>query len=72
MKKKNRSFTFFLSKNSGFVDQSKVESYTANRQKFVSKGKGTDFKIAVQQMDEYISNPTVKILNLKSCLKYDL
>lgn len=70
---KKIAYSFFSSsKNSGFVDQKKVENYIVNRQKFVSKGRGTDFKIAVQQMDEYISNPTVKILNLKSCMICDL
>lgn len=44
---------------SGFVDADKDVSYSENRNKFVSKGKGKDFKSAVMQMDEYISNPEV-------------
>lgn len=39
-----------------------IEDYSKNREKFISKGKGNDFKLAVQQMDEYISDPTVWII----------
>lgn len=45
--------------HSGFVDADMVEKYSENRGKFISKGKGNDFKLAVKQMDEYISDPTV-------------
>lgn len=45
---------------SGFVDCDKIEDYLSNRAKFVTKGKGRDFQSAAQQMDEYISNPTVR------------
>lgn len=39
-----------------------IEDYSKNREKFISKGKGNDFKLAIQQMDEYISDPTVWII----------
>lgn len=44
---------------SGLVDNDKIESYSINREKFISKGKGSDFKMAVKHMDEYLSNPMV-------------
>lgn len=44
---------------SGFVDNDKIESYESNRERFITKGKGLDFKDAVKKMDEFISNPTV-------------
>lgn len=44
---------------SAFVDQNKIELYAQNRSKFLTKGKGSSFKDAVKQIDEYISNPMV-------------
>lgn len=44
---------------SGFVDDDKIENYVYNREKFILKGKGADFKMAVKYMDEYLSDPKV-------------
>ncbi|XP_031621913.1 uncharacterized protein LOC116339963 [Contarinia nasturtii] len=49
---------FFGTKEFGFVDRDKIEDYTQNREKFIGKGRGSDFKYAVNQMDNYISDPT--------------
>lgn len=45
---------------SGFVDKDKIVHYGQNRAKFISKGRGLDFKNAVTQIDEYISDPMVQ------------
>lgn len=45
---------------SGFVDNDKIEQYAQNRTKFLAKGKGSSFKDAVRQIDEYISDPMVQ------------
>lgn len=45
--------------NSGVVDEEKIADYTSNREQFRAKGKSPDFKNAIRQMDEYISNPSV-------------
>lgn len=44
---------------SGFVDIDKIENYSEHRGKFVLKGRGTAFKTAVKQMDDYISHPNL-------------
>lgn len=44
---------------SGFVQLDKVVSFVENRSKYVKKCKGCDFRKAVEQMDEYISNNVV-------------
>lgn len=44
---------------SGFVSHDKIESYIENRERFIKKGKGTDFRTAVQHMDEYVVNKVV-------------
>lgn len=44
---------------SAFIDKDKIEDYETHREKFVVKGRGLGFKIAVKQMDEFKSNPTV-------------
>lgn len=59
MFKKFVQYFCFQNVNSGFVDGDMVVSYSEHRAKYVSKGKGNDFKLAVRQMDEYISDPNV-------------
>lgn len=44
---------------SGFVDSDKVENYSVNRSKFLAKGRGALFTIAVEKMDEYVSDQKV-------------
>lgn len=41
---------------SGFVSSERIVNYSANREKFIKKGKGNDFRNAVKEMDEYLSN----------------
>lgn len=48
---------FFATKNYGFVSRNNIVSYASNRSTFVQKGKGVLFKQAVENMDQYISNP---------------
>lgn len=36
-----------------------IEEYEKNREKFMNKRRGKDFKDAVTEMDEFISNPVV-------------
>lgn len=45
---------------SGFVDHDKIEDYLQNREKFMKKGRGNDFKLAVQCMDDFIADPVVR------------
>lgn len=45
---------------SGFVDVDKIVPYEQNREKFIAKGRTLDFKNAVTQIDEYISDPMVQ------------
>lgn len=47
---------------SGFVQHDKIESYIENRERFIKKGKGVDFRTAVQHMDEYASDSVVCII----------
>lgn len=49
---------------SGIVDDCKIENYAEKREKYISKGKGNDFKEAVKHMDEYMSNRTVSYMVL--------
>lgn len=53
---KIRKNTFFVNVNdfSGLVDLDKVLFYTTNREKYISKGKGTDFANAVKSLEEYM------------------
>lgn len=46
---------------SGFVERDKIVSFVDNRTKFVRKGKGVDFRRAVEQMDEYVLDSVVRI-----------
>lgn len=40
------------------MDANKIENYSEHRERFASKGRGNAFMAAIQQMDQYISNPT--------------
>lgn len=53
---------------SGFVDIDKIENYSEHREKFVSKGRGTAFVNAVNQMDDYISHPNIFKSNARANL----
>lgn len=45
---------------SGFVERRNVENYKLHRDKFVKKGqKNVNFRSAVAQMDDFISDPQV-------------
>lgn len=56
----------YSKKNSGLVDSDKILNYTVHREKLAPKSKTRDFKDAVNQMDEYVSDRKVK-LQLKNC-----
>lgn len=45
--------------SSGLVDLDKVVFYTTHREKYVSKGRGSDFVNAVKSLEDYMSNRTV-------------
>lgn len=47
--------------NSGFVLENNIEGYVDGRSKYVEKGKGPEFKQAVQEMDDYLRSPTVRV-----------
>lgn len=49
------------------MDSNKILHYADNRTKYVSKGKGADFRRAVKEMDEYISD---KKVNITICFHY--
>jgi hypothetical protein len=44
---------------SGFVQREFIEEYEKNRAKFMNKRRGKDFKDAVIEMDEFISDSVV-------------
>lgn len=43
--------------------------YRLHREKFINRGHGTSFKAAVQEMDEYISDPSVSMKSIRSRFK---
>lgn len=47
--------------NSGFVLKNNIEDYVENRAKYVVKGKGLEFQHAVQQMDDFLKDPSVRV-----------
>lgn len=50
---------FIFSLNSGFVHKDFVVNYSENREKYIHKGRGNDYKNAVTRMEEFISEPIV-------------
>lgn len=46
---------------SGFIDEHYIVDYIENREKYIKKGRGRDFKDAVARMDEYIQDPLVRL-----------
>lgn len=46
--------------HSGFVLKNNIEDYVQNRAKYIDKGKGPGFKQAVQEMDDFLKDPTVR------------
>lgn len=61
---------------SGLVDLDKVLFYTAHREKYISKGKGSDFHDAVKCLEEFMSDRTVNSSNKESfflyfCINFD-
>lgn len=65
----DKNSNIFFSFRSGFVDLDKVMEYGTHREKFVKKGHSTSFKLAVQEMDEYMLDPTVsmKLISSELC-----
>lgn len=47
--------------NSGFPFKNNVEGYVENREKNVHKGRGSDFKLAVQEIDAFLKDPKANI-----------
>lgn len=61
-----------VSNFSGFVQRTKINDYTQNREKFVKKGRGEAFREAVKRIDEFISNPIVCIKSYTTnCFLFD-
>lgn len=52
--------------SSGLVDLDKVLFYTAHREKYISKGKGSDFHNAVKSLEEFMSDRTVNRVQTKN------
>lgn len=50
---------------SGLVDLDKVFLYTAHREKYIAKGRGSDFIDAVKSLENYMSDRTVMVWNKK-------
>lgn len=48
---------------SGLVDLDKVFLYTAYREKYIAKGRGSDFFNAVKSLEDYMSDRMVNVLN---------
>lgn len=46
---------------SGIIDEHYIVDYIENREKYIKKGRGRDFKDAVARMDEYIQDPLVRL-----------
>lgn len=55
------AFTYNLNCFSGFVQKSNIVEYESNRSKYIEKGRGKLFEEAVAQMDEFISDPIVRL-----------
>lgn len=54
---------FTLLHHSGFVENDRVKDFSKNREKFVKKGRGAVFNEALEQMDQFISDPVVIIID---------
>lgn len=47
--------------NSGFPLAINIEDYAKNREKHVSKGRGSNFTQAVREVDDFVADPEVII-----------
>lgn len=55
-----RLLIFIQLSSSGFVHKQCVEDYIGNRDKYIKKGRGHDFKNAVSKIEEFIIDPLVR------------
>lgn len=48
---------------SGFVDLEFTHSYLEHKDKYIKKGRGKQFKLAVEQCEDFVRDPSVRIAN---------
>lgn len=46
---------------SGFIESNNIEDYLPNREKYLNKGRGSDYKNAIAKIDEFLADPLVNI-----------
>lgn len=50
---------------SGFIDSKNIEDYVSNREKYIDRGKGIDFRNAIGKIDDFVSDPEVNFENAR-------
>lgn len=48
------------------MEKKYIEDYERNREKYITKGKGADFREAIRRIDEYLSDPEVSYIKAKT------
>lgn len=55
---------------SGFIEANNIEDYLPNREKYLNRGRGSDYKNAIAKIDEFLTDPLV-IISFVLLIRYE-